>query len=267
MKDSSCNDISVTPNDLKRKLSQQMCRFLPDKNNRFGYLTLEHSGIRFRACPYGTEFSARQCGCTWIQFTAYQNPRKEVCKPDFKMNFDTNSFRELSGSNMAFYVENAVTQNGAAKFRGNGKITIWGFMNKELGHDFAVRIRFKPFNTEGGYGMLVSNCGHEGLPTVEISMQDKKARLIAKSMHSSSPSVLEYHIVPYEWNEISYHYNGNTFTAEINGNSISEQLIGGLETSPNPMFIGGCPKPGSGFNGLIDNVEIYSTCVPSNFLQ
>lgn len=118
-----------------------------------------------------------------------------VCKPDFKMNFDTNSFRELSGSNMAFYVENAVTQNGAAKFRGNGKITIWGFMNKELGHDFAVRIRFKPFNTEGGYGMLVSNCGHEGLPTVEISMQDKKARLIAKSMHSSSPSVLEYHIV------------------------------------------------------------------------
>lgn len=111
------------------------------------------------------------------------------------MNFDTNSFRELSGSNMAFYVENAVTQNGAAKFRGNGKITIWGFMNKELGHDFAVRIRFKPFNTEGGYGMLVSNCGHEGLPTVEISMQDKKARLIAKSMHSSSPSVLEYHIV------------------------------------------------------------------------
>lgn len=111
------------------------------------------------------------------------------------MNFDTNSFRELSGSNMAFYVENAVTQNGAAKFRGNGKITIWGFMNKELGHDFAVRIRVKPFNTEGGYGMLVSNCGHEGLPTVEISMQDKKARLIAKSMHSSSPSVLEYHIV------------------------------------------------------------------------
>lgn len=111
------------------------------------------------------------------------------------MNFDTNSFRELSGSNMAFYVENAVTQNGAAKFRGYGKITIWGFMNKELGHDFAVRIRFKPFNTEGGYGMLVSNCGHEGLPTVEISMQDKKARLIAKSMHSSSPSVLEYHIV------------------------------------------------------------------------
>lgn len=186
---------------------------------------------------------------------------------------------------MAFYVENAVAQNGAAKFRGNGKITIWGFMNKELGHDFAVRIRFKPFNTEGGYGMLVSNCGHEGLPTVEISMQDKKARLIAKSMHSSSPSVLEYHIVvsfkcslkylnylvealkilalkifffsfqPYEWNEISYHYNGNTFTAEINGNSISEQLIGGLETSPNPMFIGGCPKPGSGFNGLIDNVR------------
>lgn len=118
-----------------------------------------------------------------------------VCKPDFKMNFDTNSFRELSGSNMAFYVENAVVQNGAAKFGGNGKITIWGFMNKELGHDFAVRIRFKPFNTEGGYGMLVSNCGHEGLPTVEISMQDKKARLIAKSMHSRAPSVLEYHIV------------------------------------------------------------------------
>lgn len=60
---------------------------------------------------------------------------------------------------------------------------------------------------------------------------------------------------PYEWNEISYHNNGNTFTAEINGNSISEQLIGGIETSPNPMFIGGCPQPGSGFNGLIDNVR------------
>lgn len=62
---------------LLTKLFVTVCRFLPDKNNRFGYLTLEHSGIRFRACPYGTEFSARQCGCTWIQFTAYQNPRKE----------------------------------------------------------------------------------------------------------------------------------------------------------------------------------------------
>lgn len=111
------------------------------------------------------------------------------------MNFDTNSFRELSGSNMAFYVENGAVQNGAAKFGGNGKITIWGFMNKELGHDFAVRVRFKPYQTEGGYGMLVSNCGHEGLPTVEISMQDKKARLIAKSLHSNAPSILEYHIL------------------------------------------------------------------------
>jgi hypothetical protein len=62
---------------------------------------------------------------------------------------------------------------------------------------------------------------------------------------------------PYEWNEIAYHYDGSTFTAEINGNTISERLLGGIETSSNPMFIGGCPQPGSGFNGLIDDVSIY----------
>jgi hypothetical protein len=117
-----------------------------------------------------------------------------VCKPDFKMNFNTRRFREQSGSNMAFYVENAIIENGGAKFSGNGKITLWGFMNKELGDEFAVRVRFKPYETEGGYGMVVSNCGLQGLPTVEISMQDKKARLIAKSATSSSPSVLEYPI-------------------------------------------------------------------------
>lgn len=118
-----------------------------------------------------------------------------VCKPDFKMNFNTRRFRELSGSNMAFYEENVAIKDGAAKFSGNGKITLWGFMNKELGDEFAVRVRFQPFETEGGYGMVVSNCGLRGLPTVEISMQDKKARLIAKSVMSNSPSVLEYHIV------------------------------------------------------------------------
>lgn len=56
------------------------------------------------------------------------------------------------------------------KFRGNGKIIIWGFMNKEFGYDFVVRICFKFFNIEGGYGMLVFNCGYEGFLMVGILM-------------------------------------------------------------------------------------------------
>lgn len=39
------------------------CKFLPDEYNPHGYLTLEHNGLRIRACPEGTIFSARQCGC------------------------------------------------------------------------------------------------------------------------------------------------------------------------------------------------------------
>lgn len=54
-----------------------VCRFLPDKGNRYGYLFLEHSGLRFRACPYGTEFNAQQCGCTWVPKESLTHPRNE----------------------------------------------------------------------------------------------------------------------------------------------------------------------------------------------
>ena len=39
------------------------CPSLPDPNNKYGYLAPEHGGLRIRACPAGTIYSASQCQC------------------------------------------------------------------------------------------------------------------------------------------------------------------------------------------------------------
>lgn len=114
------------------------------------------------------------------------------CQPDFYMNFNY-GFKELSGSNMAFDVHNVVINDGAAQFNGNGRITLWGFMNKELGTKFAIRLRFKPDPKATEKGNLISNCGMTGTATVAIGLENHKVKLVAKSTSFSRRTIINSH--------------------------------------------------------------------------
>lgn len=108
------------------------------------------------------------------------------------MDFDQ-GFKEDSGSNMAFDVNNVVITNRAAQFDGKGKITLWGFMNRELGTRFAIRLRFKPDPTSTDRGSLISNCGMTGSPTVSIDLQKHMLVSSAKSKSFTEPTKIKDH--------------------------------------------------------------------------
>ncbi|XP_052074657.1 serine-rich adhesin for platelets-like [Mytilus californianus] len=263
--DPTCRDPCMTPYDLENRMRFQSCKFLPDEYNPYGYLTMEHNGLRIRACPEGTVFSARQCGCRSGNRRSGRRRMKE-CQPNFYMNFNY-GFKELSGSNMAFDVHNVVINDGAAQFNGNGRITLWGFMNKELGKKFAIRIRFKPDPKATGKGNLISNCGMTGTATVAIGLENHKVKLVAKSNSFSRRTIINSHFDPYSWNDVTYVYDGNSFVAAIDGYRSRKPLGGLLETRSNAIVIGGCPKPGSGYKGLIDSIEVFSGCIPRNIYK
>ncbi|VDI24117.1 Hypothetical predicted protein [Mytilus galloprovincialis] len=269
--DPTCRDPCLTPYDIENRMRFQACKFLPDEYNPHGYLTLEHNGLRIRACPEGTIFSARQCGCRRGS-GPMRNGRRRMrvsyseCQPDFYMNFNY-GFKELSGSNMAFDVNNVVINDGAAQFNGNGRITLWGFMNKELGTKFAIRLRFKPDPKATEKGNLISNCGMTGIATVAIGLENHRVKLVAKSTSFSRRTIINSHFDPYSWNDITYVYDGNSFVAAIDGYRSRKPLGGLLETRSNAIVIGGCPKPGSGYKGLIDSIEVFSGCIPRHIYK
>lgn len=108
------------------------------------------------------------------------------------MDFD-HGFKEDSGSNMAFDVSNVVITDGAAQFDGKGKITLWGFMNRELGTRFAIKLRFKPDPTATESGSLIANCGMTGSPTVSIDLQKHMLVSAAKSQSFNAPTKIKDH--------------------------------------------------------------------------
>ncbi|XP_063396159.1 mucin-2-like isoform X2 [Mytilus trossulus] len=265
--DPTCRDNCLTPYDIENRMRFQACKFLPDEYNPHGYLTLEYNGLRIRACPEGTVFSARQCGCRRGSGPMRSGRRRmRECQPDFYMNFNY-GFKELSGSNMAFDVHNVVINDGAAQFNGNGRITLWGFMNKELGTKLAIRLRFKPDPKATEKGNLISNCGMTGTATVAIGLENHKVKLVAKSNSFSRRTFITSHFDPYSWNDLTYVYDGNSFVASIDGYRSRKPLGGMLETRSNAIVIGGCPKPGSGYTGLIDSIEVFSGCIPRHIYK
>jgi hypothetical protein len=86
---------------------------------------------------------------------------------------------------------NVHINDGAAQFDGNAKLTLWGFMNKELGKKFAIRLRFKPDPTSTVRGSIISNCGMTGSPTVSIALENHQLKFSAKSMSFRRPIVIK----------------------------------------------------------------------------
>ncbi|KAK3084037.1 hypothetical protein FSP39_007119, partial [Pinctada imbricata] len=177
--DPTCTDRCVTPTELENRLRYAACKFMPDQHNPYGYVTMEHNGLRIRACPRGTVFSARQCGCT----------RVRGCSPQFFMDFN-HGFNEMSGSNMASQSDNVVINSGAAEFDGTGRITIWGYMDRELGDKFAIRLRFKQTGSKTGFQSIVSNCGMTGAATIEIAVENGNVIFLAKSKEFAETTVI-----------------------------------------------------------------------------
>ncbi|KAL3856477.1 hypothetical protein ACJMK2_011231 [Sinanodonta woodiana] len=257
----TCNDTCDTPVTLNEKLQFSSCKFLPDQDNPFGYITHEHDGIRFRACPSGTIFSEKQCGCRWLASKRQSaHMRMKMCSPDFYMNFN-NGFQELSGSNMAFDVSNVILDTGASDFTGDGKIILWGFMNRDLGQNFAIRLKFKA-DAILSSGTIISNCGMNGGPTIQIALTIENVMFLVKSVERSSPVQVQIPYDPYQWNDVIMFYNGKVLLTGVNGRKRSVPLGGRIETRSNSIVLGGCPMEGKGFEGKIDEIAVYASCVP-----
>ena len=80
-----------------------------------------------------------------------------ACRPELILDFGE-GFHDKSGNNLAITPQNVHVENGAAKFEGNGKLTIWRFS----GFSFAkitITLKYKenPY-ARGDRQHLISNC-------------------------------------------------------------------------------------------------------------
>ena len=60
------------------------------------------------------------------------------------------------------------------------------------------------------------------------------------------------------WSFLAATYDGTTLRLFVNGTEVANRVVGGaIDTSDNPLHIGGNPVWGEYFAGLIDNVRVY----------
>ncbi|CAG2242991.1 Shell matrix protein [Mytilus edulis] len=256
-----CDDECETPSILTRQLTQTSCPSLPDPMNRYGYLAPQYGGLRIRACPSGTIYSENQCRCKsnmngngGLRGSARKQFRH--CSAEFKINFD-DGFKDISKGGLAFDYSHISLRRGKGLFVGNSKLYIWGFQSRYLGKTFAIRMKVKINRGAGKYRPepIISNCGPNGDPSVEIVVHRGKVIFKAKTSDNPEAVFITEDYDDDKWTDLTYYYDGNHFGGSCNGRPFRQRTGGNLEIRDNPMTIGLCTGQ-NGFHGEIDEVNI-----------
>ncbi|XP_021375940.1 uncharacterized protein LOC110464815 isoform X2 [Mizuhopecten yessoensis] len=238
------------------------CPTLRVESRRDAYWMLQRGSLILKTCPDGYLYSHPDCRCkSTARPTTKPTPR---CKPEFKLTFDGGIIKDVSDGGLAFSQVNvAGTDNNTAVFRENGYISLWGFQNRYLGRTFSMRMRVRADkgSCKAGGRSIISNCGPDGPTSVEIACAKDKISFKANTDKTRVPPVIWADIKDNEWADIIYTYKGSRFSGSVNGRKSSQSVIGNLESRNNPLIIGKCPKS-PGFVGEIDQLEIYTHCVP-----
>ncbi|XP_063413153.1 uncharacterized protein LOC134695713 isoform X2 [Mytilus trossulus] len=264
-----CDDECETPSILTRQLTQTSCPSLPDPMNRYGYLAPQYGGLRIRACPSGTIYSENQCRCKsnmngngGLRGSARKQFRH--CSAEFKINFD-DGFKDISKGGLAFDYSHISLRRGKGLFVGNSKLYIWGFQSRYLGKTFAIRMKVKINRGAGKYRPepIISNCGPNGDSSVEIVVHRGKVIFKAKTSDNPEAVFITEDYDDDKWTDLTYYYDGNHFGGSCNGRPFRQRTGGNLEIRDNPMTIGLCTGQ-NGFHGEIDELEIYTACIPKD---
>ncbi|KAK3575946.1 hypothetical protein CHS0354_001150 [Potamilus streckersoni] len=264
-----CDDQCETSDAVIQRLSRSTCNSMEDGSNIYGYINLEHGGLRFRACPFGTTYNPLECRCSARYSSSgssltISKTRQRSCRAEFNMNFE-DGFIDLSDGNTAFSFMGCYIDRGSVSFSGAGHMTLWGFTGRFYGTTFGIKMRIKPdLGSRQRSETIISNCGFDGEPTINICRENGKVKMTAVVTGSASPMVIEDLCDDDTWCEIVYYFNGKSFVGGVGKNRQSLPCGGILKSNGNPLMIGGCNN-GSGFNGLIDDVSIYTMCIPGDF--
>ncbi|KAL3878309.1 hypothetical protein ACJMK2_030672 [Sinanodonta woodiana] len=264
-----CDDQCEISDTVIQRLGSSTCNSMEDGSNIYGYINLEHGGLRFRACPFGTTYNPLECRCSARYSSSgssltISKTRQRSCRPEFSMNFD-DGFIDISDGNTAFSFTGCYVDRGSVSFGGAGHMTLWGFTGRFYGTTFGIKMRIKPHaGSRKRSETIISNCGFDGEPTISICMENGKVKMTALVTGSSSPMVIEDLCDDDTWCDIVYYFNGKSFVGGVGKNRHSLPCGGILKSNGNPLMIGGC-NTGSGFNGHIDDVNIYTKCIPDDF--
>ena len=70
------------------------------------------------------------------------------------------------------------------------------------------------------------------------------------------------------WTHIAFTYDGTTQRLYVNGTQVATKATtGAIQTTNNPLWIGGNQPYGEYFNGLIDEVRVYSRALSQSEIQ
>ncbi|XP_069129288.1 uncharacterized protein [Argopecten irradians] len=267
--DTSCSEPCETLQSSRLRKTGA-CPALEVEARTDAYWILQRGSLILKTCPEGSVYNHKECKCK--STTAPTMPSRpssardstQKCSPEFKLTFDGGIVKDVSGGGLAFSQVNvAGTDNNTAIFRENGYISLWGFQNRYLGRTFSIRMRLRADkgSCRSSARSIVSNCGPDGPTSVEIACDNNNVAFKANTDNRKVPTVVRRTIKDNEWTDIIYTYKGNKFSGSVNERKFSKSLTGNLVSRNNPLIIGKCPKS-PGFIGEIDQLEIYTHCVP-----
>jgi hypothetical protein len=70
------------------------------------------------------------------------------------------------------------------------------------------------------------------------------------------------------WTHVALTYDGSALRLFVNGTQVATRSVGGtIQSSTNPLWIGGNQPYGEYFTGLIDEVRVYSRALSATEVQ
>ncbi|XP_021372125.1 asparagine-rich protein-like isoform X2 [Mizuhopecten yessoensis] len=215
-------------------------------------------------CPVGTEFTTTTCACTHVP----TQPKVKTCKPDLINTFDY-GMDDSSGNYLAHFATKdlkPVESSGILCFNGSQEMGYPRYRSYDFSHSIYIVLRFITYVDERDQLFpLLTNCESDKLtgqykePSIGIVV-NRTNDLVVFVETENGMSLTSFAFRTGEWNTVTLHYNGNMFTASLNGQSDAIPTTGNIEIRHAPLTIGYCERYGY-FDGCVDDIYIFP-CIP-----
>ncbi|KAJ8310335.1 hypothetical protein KUTeg_012200 [Tegillarca granosa] len=245
-------------------------------------------------CASGTGFSLETCACEFITDSTLAAFYASIgaadwatrCNEDFSIDFNRGIY-DTSFDQWYVDVHGVNTSHGVGVFTGIANTSV--ALPRYRGYDlktiaFEFRFRSNVTNREHPHPLFTNCEGHSGHykthneePTYGVILNSNRPKMTffvtyekARPKQAFGDPVLHTQYIsmdvnPLVWNTVRFSYDGNFLTAYLNGQKESKPAKGVIaDRMEHQIVIGHCLRYGQ-FVGEIDDVKVYTHCIPSRF--
>ncbi|XP_050408812.1 protein PIF [Patella vulgata] len=210
-----------------------------------------------RSCAPYTGYRHADCECTIDLVVAGAIPVQPACTPIVRLTFDDGQVRDVSGKYN--WVQNiAVNVNdGSGYFGVASGLRLPRFSNAPLGPKFMIKMRYRTDGAVTNRQALVTNrdCGKPGSLAILLDQTTTTFRMRTEDGNTTDIPITV--ASQSEWRDITYRFDNDVFSGEVDGNTLQKTNIGMIGKSECALQIGR-GNTYSNFKGYIDYFEVYN---------